>query len=293
MVDQAPLMGKRPALYDWLRVKKKFPNLWCPGCGLGTVLGTFTRALMRLELSKDEVVAVAGIGCTGRIPVYLDCNTLHTTHGRALTFATGIKLAKPNLHVVVFMGDGDALAIGGNHFIHACRRNIGLTAIVVNNSIYGMTGGQGSPTTGLGKRSTTTPYGSVDPPFDACALAAAAGASWVGRTTVYHTAQMEKLMCQALKNPGFSVLEIVSHCHTFYGRLNKEGSHIDMLKQQKARSVVNAPGLDVAKALAEGKDIVTGVIKSDTTRPEWCANYEEIVMRPAMASRTNGKSRTV
>jgi 2-oxoglutarate/2-oxoacid ferredoxin oxidoreductase subunit beta len=293
MAEPARFLAKRPALYDWLRVKKKFPNLWCPGCGLGTVLGAFTRALMRLELGKDEVVAVSGIGCTGRIPVYLDCNTLHTTHGRALTFATGVKLAKPELHVVVFMGDGDALAIGGNHFIHACRRNIGLTAIVVNNSIYGMTGGQGSPTTPLGKKSTTSPLGSVDPPFDTCALAQAAGATWVARTTAYHVAQMERYMCQAMQHPGFSVLEIISHCHTFYGRINREGSHIDMLKQQKVRSVQYTPTLDVEQARAEGKDIVTGVFKQDTQRPEWCANYHERIIRPAMAGKTNGKSRTV
>jgi 2-oxoglutarate ferredoxin oxidoreductase subunit beta len=292
MANQTPSLAERPGVYDWLRVKKKFPNLWCPGCGLGTVLGAFTRALVRVDLKKDEVVAVAGIGCTGRIPVYLDCNTLHTTHGRALTFATGVKLAKPNLHVVAFMGDGDALAIGGNHFIHACRRNIGITAIVVNNSIYGMTGGQASPTTALGKRSTTTPLGTVDPPFDTCELAAAAGATWVARTTVYHVAQMERYMAQALKHPGFAVLEIMSHCHTYYGRINKEGSHIDMLKQQKERSVLLAPGVDVEKARAEGKDIVTGVFKNDAKRPEWCSSYEEVVMRPAMANRTNGKSKT-
>ncbi|MEK7270512.1 MAG: thiamine pyrophosphate-dependent enzyme, partial [Planctomycetota bacterium] len=178
MPETAGFLGKRPGLYDWLRVKKKFPHLWCPGCGLGTILQTFTRSLVSLEYDKNDVVVVSGIGCTGRIPVYLDCNTLHTTHGRALTFATGVKLAKPNLKVVVFMGDGDALAIGGNHFIHACRRNIGLTAIVVNNAIYGMTGGQTAPTTPTGARATTAPLGNIEQPFDTCDLARSAGATF-------------------------------------------------------------------------------------------------------------------
>jgi 2-oxoglutarate ferredoxin oxidoreductase subunit beta len=292
MAEAAQFLAERPALYDWLRVKKKFPNLWCPGCGLGTVLGAFTRALMRVGFKKDNVAVVAGIGCTGRIPVYLDSNTLHTTHGRALTFATGIKLVRPDMHVVVFMGDGDALAIGGNHFIHACRRNIGLTAIVVNNAIYGMTGGQGSPTTPLGKRSTTSPQGSIDPPFDTCALAMAAGATLVARSTVYHVAHMERLMAQAMTHDGFSVLEIVSQCPTFYGRINREGTHLDMLQQQKTRSVAYTPTLDAEAARAQGKDIVIGVLKQDQQRKEYCANYEEAVVRPAMAGKENGHLRS-
>jgi 2-oxoglutarate ferredoxin oxidoreductase subunit beta len=285
MPEAVRFLAKRPALYSWLRVKKRFPNLWCPGCGLGTILGAFTRALMKLEYSKDEVVVVSGIGCTGRIPVYLDCNTLHTTHGRALTFATGIKLVKPHLKVIVFMGDGDALAIGGNHFIHACRRNIGLTAIVVNNSIYGMTGGQVSPTTPLGARATTAPHGCIEPPFDTCELAMGAGATFVARSTVYHVAQMEKMMTQAMTHDGFAVLEIVSQCPTSFGRLNKLGSHIDMLKQQRDRAIAYTPGLDAEKARVEGKDILIGVLKQDATRKEYCALYEEKVVRKAEAAR--------
>lgn len=282
-VPPVAFLAKRPGLYSWLRVKKKFPHLWCPGCGLGTILGAFTRSLMRLNYSKDDVVVVSGIGCTGRIPVYLDCNTLHTTHGRALTFATGIKLAKPHLKVIVFMGDGDALAIGGNHFIHACRRNLGVTAIVVNNSIYGMTGGQVSPATPLGKRATTAPFGNIEQPFDTCALAMGAGATFAARSTVYHVNLMEELMCQAMSHDGFAVLELISHCHTSFGRLNKLGSHIDMLKQQRDRAVRNTPGLDLDKARAEGKDLVIGVLKQDTGRREYCACYEEEVVLPAMA----------
>ena len=151
--------------YSYLRQTKKFPNVWCSGCGIGIVMGALIRAVDRMGLAKDDVAVVSGIGCTGRMPVYLDFNTMHTTHGRALAFATGLKLAQPKLKVIVVMGDGDALAIGGNHFIHAARRNIDLTAIVVNNSIYGMTGGQYSPTTPLDSRATTAPYGNIEPPL--------------------------------------------------------------------------------------------------------------------------------
>jgi 2-oxoglutarate ferredoxin oxidoreductase subunit beta len=287
--DTAVFPAKRPGLYNWLRIKKKFPHLWCPGCGLGTVLQAFTRALMKLEYRKDDVVVVSGIGCTGRIPVYLDCNTLHTTHGRALTFATGVKLVKPNLKVIVFMGDGDALAIGGNHFIHACRRNLDVTAIVVNNTIYGMTGGQNSPTTPVGARATTTPLGNIEPPFDTCALAMGAGATFVARSTVYHTAHMEKLMCQAMMHTGFSLVEIMSHCHTAFGRLNKLGSHIDMLKQQRDRAVHFTPELDAAKARAEGKDLVIGVLKQDLGRKDFGTLYQEEVVQRAREKQNAAK----
>ena len=160
-----------------LRKNKKFPTIWCSGCGIGVVMGALIRAIDHLGLDNDNVALVAGIGCTARMPVYMDFNTLHTTHGRALAFATGLKLARPDMKVIAIMGDGDALAIGGNHFIHAARRNLGITALIVNNNIYGMTGGQYSPTTPLGGRATTAPYGNVEPPFPICDLAVAAGAS--------------------------------------------------------------------------------------------------------------------
>jgi 2-oxoglutarate ferredoxin oxidoreductase, beta subunit (EC 1.2.7.3) len=170
----------------YLRHTKKFPNVWCAGCGIGIVLGAIIRAVDSLGLDKNDIAMVSGIGCTGRMPVYVDFNTLHTTHGRALAFATGLKLVRPEMRVIVVMGDGDALAIGGNHFIHAARRNIGLTAIVVNNATYGMTGGQYSPTTPLGALSTTAPYGHIEPPFQIAELAQCAGAAFVARSTVYH-----------------------------------------------------------------------------------------------------------
>ncbi len=159
-------VSNREIIQKYLRHAKRFPHIWCPGCGNGIVLGCLVRAIDRVGWAKDDVLLASGIGCSSRAPVYVDFNTLHTAHGRALAFATGAKLARPGLNVVVIMGDGDAVGIGGNHFIHACRRNIDMTAVIVNNLIYGMTGGQQSPTTPQGARSTTTLYGNLDQPFD-------------------------------------------------------------------------------------------------------------------------------
>ncbi len=174
-------MGASRIHERYLRHSKKFPNVWCAGCGIGIVMGAIVRAVDTLQLSKNDVALLSGIGCTGRMPVYVDFNTMHTTHGRALAFATGLKMVRPEMKVLVVMGDGDALAIGGNHFIHAARRNIGLTAIVVNNFTYGMTGGQHSPTTPLGGLSTTSPYGNIERSFPVAELAVTAGAAYVAR----------------------------------------------------------------------------------------------------------------
>jgi 2-oxoglutarate/2-oxoacid ferredoxin oxidoreductase subunit beta len=227
----------RSVVYDWLRHDKKFPHVWCPGCGLGILLGSLVRAFVQSGLSKDEVVLVSGIGCSGRLPVYVDVGSVHTTHGRALTFATGIKLAKPELTVVTVMGDGDALAIGGNHLIHAARRNVDIVAIVVNNQTYGMTGGQYSPTTPLGSKASTAWFGTIEPSFDIGALCVSAGAVFVGRTTVYHVDRMDRLLAQALSKRGFSVVEVFSPCYTNFGRQNRLGSHVEMMKQYKERGV--------------------------------------------------------
>src|SRR5512147_114700 len=186
-------------IHKYLRHDKKFPHVWCPGCGIGTMLGALIRAIDRVGYEKDEVVLISGIGCSGRLPVYVDFNTLHTTHGRALTFATGVKLANPKLQVIVIMGDGDATAIGGNHFIHAARRNLNLTAIILNNNIYGMTGGQYSPTTPYGAKATTALYGNIEHSFSIAELAVTAGASFVARGTVYHATQLDKLIERAIR----------------------------------------------------------------------------------------------
>jgi 2-oxoglutarate ferredoxin oxidoreductase subunit beta len=224
-------------IYKYLRHAKKFPHVWCPGCGNGIVLGALIRAIDRTGYSKDDIVLVSGIGCAGRMPVYVDFNTLHTTHGRALTFATGIKLAKPRLQVIVIMGDGDATAIGGNHFIHAARRNLNLTAIIVNNSTYGMTGGQYSPTTPYGSLATTALYGNIEHPFAIADLAVTAGAAFVGRSTVFHANLLDQLIEQGIKKRGFAVIEAISHCPTLYGRKNKLGGPVEMLLWQKEAAV--------------------------------------------------------
>jgi 2-oxoglutarate/2-oxoacid ferredoxin oxidoreductase subunit beta len=231
------MIEDRPLIYKYLRHDKKFPHVWCGGCGIGILLGSLIRAIDHIGYTKDEIVLVSGIGCSGRLPVYVDFNTLHTTHGRALTFATGAKLAKPEMKVIVVMGDGDATAIGGNHFIHAARRNIDLTAIIVNNSIYGMTGGQYSPTTPYGLRATTATYGSVEHSFNISQLAVCAGAVFVARGTVYHTRQLDQLIEKALLKKGFSVVEVISQCQTHFGRLNKLGDQVEMMKWQRDSAV--------------------------------------------------------
>lgn len=224
-------------IHKYLRHDKKFPHVWCPGCGIGIMLGALIRAIDHSGFAKDEIVLVSGIGCTGRLPVYVDFNTLHTTHGRALTFATGVKLANPKLKVIVVMGDGDAVAIGGNHFIHAARRNIDLTAIILNNSVYGMTGGQFSPTTPYGMRTTTTMFSNVEQEFKISELAVTAGAVFVARGTVYHARMLDGLFEKAFSKTGFSVVEVVSHCHTQYGRLNRMGTAVEMMQWQKEHAI--------------------------------------------------------
>ncbi|RKZ32211.1 2-oxoacid:ferredoxin oxidoreductase subunit beta, partial [bacterium] len=173
-------------IHEYMRWRKRFPTVWCSGCGIGTVMGAIIHAVHELQIPKDDIALISGIGCSSRMPIYVDFNTLHTTHGRALPFATGVKLVRPEMTVIVVSGDGDGLAIGGNHFIHSCRRNIDINMILINNSIYGMTGGQVAPTTPLGAFAHTAPYGNIDPPFDAVELSLASGATFVARSTTYH-----------------------------------------------------------------------------------------------------------
>jgi 2-oxoglutarate ferredoxin oxidoreductase subunit beta len=220
------------------RVDERWPHILCPGCGIGTAMSTVVRAFMELGLSPDELCVVSGIGCSSRISGYLDCDTFHTLHGRALPAATGVKLAKPNLKVVVFGGDGDMLAIGGNHFIHAARRNIDVTVFVLNNFTYGMTGGQFSPTTLPGSQpATTAPYGNVERDFDVCFLARATGAMFVARSTTFHVTHLRKMAKLALSKIGFSVVEIVSQCPTLYGRQQGMADPVKMLEWFRDRSV--------------------------------------------------------
>ena len=279
--------GQMPA-EDWfeasetlqqLRKNKKFPTIWCAGCGIGVVMGALIRAIDHLGLKNDDVALVAGIGCTARMPIYLDFNTLHTTHGRALAFATGLKIARPDMKVIAIMGDGDALAIGGNHFIHAARRNIGITAIVVNNSIYGMTGGQYSPTTPLNGRATTAPYGNIEPPFPICDLAAAAGASYVARSTVYHALELDKYISEAIAKDGFSVVEAVSYCHTTYGRLNKLGTAADMMRALKDNSISQSAYGRLSPEEQAGNTKVLRGNFVNIQRPEYTTVYSNLITR--------------
>jgi len=217
--------------------KDRLPNIFCGGCGNGTTLNTFFRGMESAEIDFDSVAMVSGIGCSSRIPGYVKCDSLHTTHGRAITFATGLKIGNPDLNVVVFTGDGDAASIGGNHLIHAARKNVNLTVICVNNNIYGMTGGQISPTSPEGSFASTAPYGSRDKPFNLAELVTASGASFVARWTTAHPLQLVNSIKKALLNPGFSFVEVVSQCPTYFGRRNKIRSPVEMLKLFKENSI--------------------------------------------------------
>jgi 2-oxoglutarate ferredoxin oxidoreductase subunit beta len=259
----------------YLRHSKKFPNVWCAGCGIGIVLGAIIRAVDGLQLDKNDVALLSGIGCTGRMPVYVDFNTMHTTHGRALAFATGLKMVRPEMKVIVVMGDGDALAIGGNHFIHAARRNIGLTAIVVNNATYGMTGGQHSPTTPIGALATTAPYGHIEQPFPIAELSVVAGAAFVARSTVYHVQELEKTIAQAITKNGFAVVEAVSYCHTTIGRINRWGTASDMMRALKEQSITLKRAQGMSEEEKRGK-IVRGVFV-DRDIPEYTRLYDRII----------------
>jgi len=261
-------------IHKYLRHDKKFPHVWCPGCGNGIVLGSLIRAIDQLGLKKDEVVLISGIGCSGRMSVYVDFNTLHTTHGRALTFATGIKLVKPELTVIVVMGDGDALSIGGNHFIHAARRNLDITAIIVNNQIYGMTGGQFSSTTPYGAYATTAPYGNIEHAFPISELAVVAGSSFVARGTVYHVQTLDDMMKRAIKKRGFSLVEVISTCPTQFGRKNKMPDPVSMMMYLKESAVKKEKTDTMEKKDLEGKFVI-GIL-ADVEKPVYMEDYGNI-----------------
>ncbi len=271
-------------VFNWLRTRF-FPHIWCPGCGHGIIMHSLLRALVNLEKKKTQTVIASGIGCSSRMVGYIDACTVHTTHGRSLAFATGIKLANPELTVIDVMGDGDCTAIGGNHFIHACRRNIDITAIVMNNNIYGMTGGQVSPTTPVGSFATTSPYGAIDPSFDICKLAEGAGASYVARATIANPKQAEQFIQAGINNKGFSVVEILTHCHTQFGRKNKRRTPIDNVNFFKNNSVPLNKAKEMSPEELEGKIVVGEFVKKNI--PEYTAQYLAMVER--VGGLKNGK----
>lgn len=217
---------------------ERMPHIWCPSCGIGTTVNCFARALEKSQLDLQKVVVVSGIGCTGRVAGYVNLDSFHTTHGRAIPFATGMKLANPDLTVVVYSGDGDLISIGGNHFIHAARRNVDLKVICVNNFIYGMTGGQVAPTTPVSALTSTTPYGDFEQPFNLPYLAESSGAVYVARWTAYHVRQITHAMTEMFRKRGFAFLEILSPCPTLYQRRNRLGSGLEAMEYYKESSVV-------------------------------------------------------
>ncbi|HQD41697.1 MAG TPA: 2-oxoacid:ferredoxin oxidoreductase subunit beta [Bacillota bacterium] len=253
----------------------KLPHIWCPGCGHGIITRAVIKAIDELELDKNKVCIVSGIGCSSRAPGYLDFNTLHTTHGRALAFATGLKHANPELEIIVITGDGDCSAIGGNHLIHAARRNIGITTVVYNNNIYGMTGGQYSPTTPTGDKGTTAPYGNIDKVFDICKLTEAAGATYIARGTVYHAQLLTKLIKNGILNKGFSVIDAVSVCPTYYGRKNKKGDAVKLMEWLKDHAVNAAAAAKLPKEKLEGKFLIGELYNNP--QPEYTEEYKKII----------------
>ena len=255
-------------------MRKTARRIWCPGCGNGIAMGAMIRAIIRLRIPRDKVAIVSGIGCSGRGSAYVDLDSMQAPHGRAITCATGIKLVRPDMHVIVFSGDGDIASIGGNHFIHGARRNIGMTVIMVNNRIYGMTGGQVAPTTPYGEIASTAPYGSIEPEIDVCALAKSAGATYVARGTTYHVNKLVSCIEKGIKNNGFSVIEVVSQCPTQYGKLNKIGTAGQMLLWIKEKSITVKNAAKKSSEELQGK-IITGEFIS-RERPELTEEYHHL-----------------
>ena len=253
----------------------RLPHIFCPGCGNGIVMNTFFKALEGTEIEFDNIAMVSGIGCSSRIPGYVKCDSLHTTHGRALPFATGLKVSNPELDVVVFTGDGDAASIGGNHLIHAARKNINLTVICLNNNIYGMTGGQISPTSPKGSFGTTAPYGSNDAPFNLSELVKAAGASYVARWTSTHPVQLSNAIKKGLNNNGFSFIEVVTQCPTYYGRKNKLKTSTAMFEFLKENSVNLRKAEKMDEEELQGKIIVGEFVNK--TEPEYTDNITKLI----------------
>ncbi len=247
--------GKTNRFLPYMR-EERLPHIFCPGCGNGAIMNAFLEAMEKAELDFDNIAMVSGIGCSSRIPGYIKCDSLHTTHGRAITFATGLKIANKDLDVVVFTGDGDGASIGGNHLIHAARRNLNLTVICINNNIYGMTGGQISPTSPKGTIATTAPYGNQDTPFKLAELVAAAGASYSARWTSVDIENLVLSIKKGLKHPGFSFIEVATLCPTYYGRKNKLKTPTAMAAVMKANTIYKSAADRMKEKDLEGKIVV-------------------------------------
>ncbi len=262
--------------YDNYLRTSKMPTLWCWGCGDGVILKSVIRAIDAMGWNMDDVCVVSGIGCSGRFSSYVNCNTVHTTHGRTIAYATGIKLANPDKHVIVITGDGDGLAIGGNHTIHGCRRNIDINHILINNFIYGLTNSQTSPTTPQGFWTVTAQWGNIDPNFDAAKLATAAGATFVGRETVINPTRIEKLLVEGFKHEGYSFFDIFSNCHINLGRKNKMGEATQMIDWIDQRTISKVKFDALSDEEKHGK-FPTGVLHKDESHIEYCKAYQKVI----------------
>lgn len=255
--------------------RPRLPHIWCPGCGNGIVTSAIMKAVDKLGLDQNNTVVVSGIGCSSRASGYLDFDTVHSAHGRALPVATGIKLSEPALNVIVITGDGDSTAIGGNHFIHTSRRNINLTVVIFNNNIYGMTGGQYSPLTPPGSRATTAPYTTVERSFDIAELAKAAGATFVARGTAYHTQMLVDVIAQAISHDGFAVVDAITQCPISYGRQNKLGDAAGMMTWQRDNAVTVEAAKKMPPEQTAGKFLIGVLHRSEA--PEYTKEYDKIV----------------
>jgi len=261
---------------DLLR-KNKLPHIWCPGCGNGTLAGALARAIMKLSIDTDKIALITGIGCSARFNNIMSFETFQTVHGRALAFATGFKMARPEMKVLVVTGDGDGAGIGGNHLIHSARRNIDITVLLINNSTFGMTGGQYSPLTPLGA-STSTASETFEYPFNVCELVKAAGATYIARSTVYHVKKTETLLGDAINHKGFSFIEVITQCPTGYGKRNKFADPYEMLMWQSD----NAIPLSKVDGLSEkelGNKFIIGKLYEDTTKIDFGSCYQKIIDR--------------
>ena len=268
-------LDKHP-LIKYLR-EERLPHIWCEGCGNGIILNCFAQALDDLNIDMDKLTVVSGIGCIGRIAGYIKCDSFHTTHGRPIALATGIKLANPRLTIAVISGDGDLFAIGGNHFIHAARRNVDMTVICANNFNYGMTGGQFGPTTPLDSYTTTTPYGSIEHPFNLVHLAAAAGAVYVARWTALHVRRLTESVKKALQKKGFKFIEVISPCPEIFGRRNRLGSATDIMDRYRKISQVRHRFDPSEAGITEDRIVVGEFI--DIDKPAYDQLLEKQFMR--------------
>jgi len=258
---------------EYLRLNK-MPHIWCPGCGTGIVLGAIVRAIATLGYKRDDVVVITGIGCSSRTNAIIDFNTFQTTHGRALSFATGFKMARPEMKVIVITGDGDGAGIGGNHLIHTARRNIDITTILINNGIYGMTGGQYSPLTPRGSIASTATTGTLEPSFDMCELVKGAGATFVARGTAYHATMLEQLVTKGLEHHGFSFIEAISQCPIGFGRRNNQKTPVAMLTWQKEHAITIAAAAKVSPEQLAGKFLIGEFVNKEA--PEFSDVYWEM-----------------